>query len=407
MPEWLGEYKGHRLGREPGRPSIYRYWRDEKAGRWLRRSLRTDDQSIAMRTLIDVVERGHVTAEAREAVSLAQVFAHYLSGRWWPHRSGGKPSRDEAQRAKVFADVLAFAKAHVGRDDVMLADYDILVQRSVIREWAARGVSVRVMRIYHSYVSTAVRWAARPQISRLMDGSEAIVHLITEAPYVETREAAIGTWCDRADTRRQKRLISLDDMARLVEAAAATDDGLFRWMVIALTTAARPSAIMDINFFRQVDWRFDLLDINPVGRIQNRKRRPVIGLSSILAGWVRHWNEAHPVPENRQSSRNLYNAVQRAAAAAGIGPVGTYGFRHFVSQQMRQRGVPREVRSAWLGHMDSEGSRTSAHYEHETRELFEPAVEAIDAMMLDINQRMQKETVFPPETIEHLKIVEA
>jgi hypothetical protein len=64
---------------------------------------------------------------------------------------------------------------------------------------------------------------------------------------------------------------------------------------MALNTWARPEAICELSVLRQVDFNLRIVDLNPPGRIQNKKVRPKIRLTDNLRGWLLYWNLNRPI----------------------------------------------------------------------------------------------------------------
>ena len=65
-----------------------------------------------------------------------------------------------------------------------------------------------------------------------------------------------------------------------------------------------------------------LIDLNPTGRKQTKKRRPTIEFTENLRGWLEHWGEDRPLayraafgvfrPPQARSVHNLHSANRRA-----------------------------------------------------------------------------------------------
>jgi integrase len=78
------------------------------------------------------------------------------------------------------------------------------------------------------------------------------------------------------------RPMQVGEMARLYRASVPDLQAFIRW---ALGTAARPDAIIDLRS-EQVEWVHGIIRLNPEGREQNKKHRPVVRLPVTLSGEV-------------------------------------------------------------------------------------------------------------------------
>jgi integrase len=193
---------------------------------------------------------------------------------------------------------------------------------------------------------------------------------------------------------------TIEELASLLDAPGS--ETLRRYDIIALNTWARPEAILELSVRSQVDFDNDLIDLNPPGRKQTKKRRPTIKLTENLRGWLEYWAEDRPLAYDRKRrtngklvqdrtaasfvkaqfkrrtfrwmlarhglskeeiddlfrrSRNgerdpMWQAVA-AAEARGIKRITPYTLRHFMATKVRslkEVRVDREQRSLWLGH---------------------------------------------------------
>jgi hypothetical protein len=92
-------------------------------------------------------------------------------------------------------------------------------------------------------------------------------------------------------------------------------------------------AITELSVHTRVDFERGIIDLNPTGRLQNKKVRPTISLTVNPRGWLLHWNPDRPIvgkrlaiPVKEISSRTLKKADRRG----GIDPdrLNRYMLRH-------------------------------------------------------------------------------
>ena len=82
------------------------------------------------------------------------------------------------------------------------------------------------------------------------------------------------------------RELSMEEVARLL-AAAERVPHLLRFCLISLNTLARPDAVLDLAP-EQIDLAKRLISLNPKGRRQTKKYRPVVPISDTLLPWLKH-----------------------------------------------------------------------------------------------------------------------
>lgn len=134
------------------------------------------------------------------------------------------------------------------------------------------------------------------------------------------------------------------------------------YVLLGLFTMARPSAILELTWDR-VDFTRRLIDLNPAGRRQTAKRRPVVTIGDELL------KELEVAYENRQSPfvierggkqvANIKKAFQAASARSGI-HVTPYMLRHTGAVWAAEEGISMPALAQFMGHDDD--STTQKHY---------------------------------------------
>ena len=74
------------------------------------------------------------------------------------------------------------------------------------------------------------------------------------------------------------------ELARLFDAAKSRH--ILTYLVIACNTLARPSAILELRG-AQFDEAHRRIDLNPPGRRQNKKFRPILAVTPTLLPWLK------------------------------------------------------------------------------------------------------------------------
>jgi integrase len=158
------------------------------------------------------------------------------------------------------------------------------------------------------------------------------------------------------------RPVSPEEIARLLDAARSRHMLIF--LLIAANTLARPAAILDLGP-AQFDEAHDLLDLNPPGRTQNKKYRPIVQVTPTLLPWLRR--EVGPsgryISYRNKGSRSILHMWRLTRAQAGLDKrVTPYSIRHGLAREMRKRRVPTEQISLFLGHLPDGSAATTSIY---------------------------------------------
>ena len=140
------------------------------------------------------------------------------------------------------------------------------------------------------------------------------------------------------------RPLEIDEIARLYQAAAPHLRTFILWMI---GTAARPEAVIDLRS-EQVEWERRIVRLNPEGREQNKKHRPVVRLPNALAQQpFNGWLIAHKGKHAESVKTAWKAAAKRAALDKNVRP---YSLRHTAARWMRLHGVSTDEVAQQLGH---------------------------------------------------------
>lgn len=176
-----------------------------------------------------------------------------------------------------------------------------------------------------------------------------------------------------------------------------------------MNTCARNEAIFDLNITLQVNRAFGIINLNPIGRRQTRKRRPIIRLTENLAGWLDYWGDDSPIKQYQDTVEKRLNLLGKRENEVNedrtqvwtdleMPKMTCYTLRHFMATIMRRASFPvsREQRSRWLGHTVKEGSRTTDNYEKFDPDYLEEPMKATDEIMRKL-QNHTRRTLFAPK----------
>jgi integrase len=191
------------------------------------------------------------------------------------------------------------------------------------------------------------------------------------------------TLLERIDTRRY--VLSLREVAALFN--AATTEHFSLWLVLAFETAARPGAILELRT-DQIDLEHRLIDFNPVGRAQTKKRRPVVPICEMLLPYLRNLEPGFVIRWKRDQTepmKRVQTAFDAALARAKLNPAITpYSIRHTVAVELRKRGVPMAEVAGFLGDK-LEQFATTEIYARYAPDYRGAAVRAIDEFFRELS----------------------
>lgn len=134
------------------------------------------------------------------------------------------------------------------------------------------------------------------------------------------------------------------------------------YALLGLYTMARPTAILELTWDR-VDFERRQIDLNPKGRRQTKKRRPVVALNDeameALEMAYKGRQSDHVIERGAKPIGNIKKAFQAASARSGI-KVTPYTLRHTGAVWAAEAGASMDELAQFMGHDDS--ATTSTHY---------------------------------------------
>jgi integrase len=216
-----------------------------------------------------------------------------------------------------------------------------LIDREMAQSyWAGprRGLSAATIRYELGMLSVALRWAtARGHIPK--------------APAI---------WRPDPPERRVRHLTRAE-FERWFKEVRATHARLY--VELGLATMARPTAILELTWDR-VDFERGTVDLNPSGRRQTRKRRPVVPLNqdalTALSEAYAGRQSQFVIERGAQQVKSIKKAFQAASARSGI-HVTPYTLRHTGAVWAAESGqVSMDELAQFMGHDDA--TTTSKHY---------------------------------------------
>jgi len=357
----LGEYW---LETVSNSPNLYIAWYDERTRQVRRRTTRTAILQEAERKLAHFVT---VNGKLRDA-GTDEVLLSQLLIRYYEQHAKHLASADEAFRS------CGFWLYHF--DDIpvsdITADAQDNFQRWMIEE---KGWSVG----YANRVISVGRAAFRRAYKRGEIKMPPFIFDIDSAKYGKKRQR----------TRR----LSIDELARLIDAIPERTPHIRLFVLLMVNTLSRPEAIFELHH-SQLDFYDGLIHLNPEGREQTKKHRPIVPMTETIKPWLREVPEGHYCVEWAGRRITTVEGTWRNLRDWGNldKQVIPYTLRHTMATALRRAGVPPLEISAMLGHTVPEWKTTAIYAAYDPSYLQE-ARQAIDAFMLDLQKRCETPVV--------------
>lgn len=384
MSQRLWEFGGYWIGRANNTAKLYAYWYDRRTGQTRRRTLGTEVLAEAQDRLIALVGSAQRdSSRSPDRVMIAVALDHYFE-----NDVKAKPSADPAFRAITIVN--EYLADRLGSTAAVSAFGPIRQREFMIWCIEKYGHSAGTIARNLSVVSAAFRFGKQLKIVRDGFGNDHEIQLLDGAPDVMTQAARVADLTALPDSTPRDWLPTFEEFGRFIDAIDKRQENLFRFVILALNTWARPEAIIDFRVRPQVNREFGTLDLNPPGRRQTDKYRPKIRMTDNLAGWLDHWDADAPLTWNGEAITTMKKTFKRHAVDCGFDRFTQDTIRHFMATYVRRAKPPvsQEQRDAWLGH---DRKRTANWYEHNDPEFLQDAMAATDSII----QTLQQKTIRP------------
>ena len=337
--------------------------------------------------------------QAKSHASITSILQHY-----WESHSDATPSAFQARRAGSL--LLEWLTDIRKKPAANAADFSLSWQQDFVK-WLGQEKNHAVATIAREMTSLAA--AFNHALKRIIvvgkDGEKREVQLLKSAVPVLYKAQEISRLTAKPEPTPRDWLPTGAQLALFVDTigtrtAAGTWDknseNLFRYVVCALNTWARPAAILSLHVPTQVDFDTGSIRLNPPGRKQTKKVRPTIPLTTNLAAWLQHWNCDRPIHRNGTPLKSIKKAFKAHALKLGMPRFTPYTLRHFMATAIRRVDdchVTREQRQEWLGHKPQD---TTSWYEHHDLEWLREARLGTDRIIAELNSLLRSRKLCPP-----------
>jgi integrase len=353
----------------------------------------------AQEELVELLGAPAPSSRDPREVYLFAVLKHYQD-----HYAEPKGYKQMAAIRRASSLVDAAFLSFLGSPKV--ADLTRLNQRRVWAHMASEsGLSAKSIMTYMIAVRAAVNYAAVPQLVTIAE-EEVEVQLLDTPIAIFCNQEEIAEHIGGDVSKPRDYIPTYAELGRWIDAIEEEDD--FRFVMIMLNTCARNEAIFDLDISKQANHEFGTLDLNPVGRRQTKKRRPVIRMTTNLQAWFQYWGDDKPIRQYQDTVEKRLNKMGKPTVdeegevtdiGLGMPEMTCYTLRHFMATNMRRASFPvsKEQRSKWLGHSVNEGSKTTDWYEKFDPDYLEQPMRATEEIIAKL-QKHTKRKLFAPKT---------
>lgn len=404
-PEQRGKREAERLfqigdfwlGYTPGSQTIYYHWYDAELRKVRRKTTRKTDLNEAKLWLAEYVLGAPPDDPlAPECVTIAAVRKFYMT-----HHGDAMRSANASKRA------FTLISDYMGSLDIegapKVADFGVARQDAFMK-WCRdkHGHASKSISTYLSYYKAGLNFAATPLLVRDAKGVEREVRVLASVPHINDGEDYVANVTGLPRSQPRSWIPQDAELAAMID--AIEHEHVFRYVVIALNTWARPEAICELNVAQQANFDRRLVNLNQIDRPQNSKIRPTIPLTDTLFGWFKTWNKEWPIHDahGHRIGKIDNRTLQKAAKRAGIAEhekFTRYTLRHYMATRIRRVpsiAVAREERATWMGHVDPHHRTTEAWYESFDPDYLDAPKRATDAIMASLSSMMKVRSLLPP-----------
>ena len=301
---------------------LYRYWYDEAGKQVIRRSLGTSNIEEAKYKLVRLIlDRPTDKGRTSECPLITTLLNHY-----WGTHSDFSPSAFQARRAGTL--LMEWLTEIRKKPAANATDFSLPWQQDFVK-WLGQEKNHAVSTIAREMTSLAAAFnhALKPSIIVDENGEKREMQLLKFAVPVLYKAEEISRLTAKPEPLPRDWLPTWVQLALFIDTIGTktstgawdkNSENLFRYVVCALNTWARPAAILSLHVPTQVDFEAGSVRLNPPGRKQTKKVRPTIPLTANFAAWLKHWNCDRPVHRNGTALKSVKKTFKAHALAVGM-----------------------------------------------------------------------------------------
>lgn len=416
---WLDHVRG--AGGRPASSRLYIWWYDPDSGRLQRKSTGKSDVQLASDELDKHYLAAHrPTASEQDTYTVSECLTDY----WIEH--GSQQSSHVSIRARLKRmNLFIEHEVAAGRlkDPFLPASVDDRFIRS-FRKWAvAEPIVARKKDADGNWIDGATRQRKESTVEESVIALKAALRHAYKARRIRYLPPLEHKTRDQVTPERSYRL-TIDGLSELVDYSfsgagkyAGHADRLIplrRYLVGAICTLARPDAVLDMSVAdARMQWmpeerRFNL---NPEGRIQTKKVRPIVPVVSLLDTWLRATDEwfvckeimAYDAERHEEVVRQFRVGSVRSAwdgAKIELGIPEGWGpklIRHSMSTLLANRRADLVELEMALGHRVMK--KTTSRYAHLDPDYLRSIVEGIEDIVAELVRKVGTKLLRDPALI--------
>ena len=188
------------------------------------------------------------------------------------------------------------------------------------------------------------------------------------------------------------RELTIVEVARLFD--ATSDLHVLNYNIGEINTAARPEALLEL-VAEQIDWQHNLFFMNPKGRVQTKKVRPIMRISATWAPWLKTVTNGPIVSYRGEAVKSIKTAMRNLVSKAKLpGRVNSTSIRHTLGRYMENVAkVPGREISIFLGHVPVTKKKSTRRYsgiDPYAPEYMSNAIAAVEAFVREVNKHTKK-----------------
>jgi integrase len=382
------QYGKYWLEKRENSPYWYRVHYDPKKKQHVRISLRTRIHDEAVKKLVYLKS---IELDPDRKLP-EQVQIHSILNWYWENH--GRSVRS----AKMQALAIKFWKNHFPEETTVA---DLIPVRTAQFIEALRNLG-------HSsgYIS---RTLSVGRAALKMAHNNQLVHYIPKIPSGQSSE-------EKESVEPMGRPLEVKELALLLDAQPAMHMQAFIYILI--NTMCRPEAALNLRR-SQVDFVSGVVNLNPKGRRQTKKRRPIVPLTASLAKILTAIEQSEVAAAEARGETDFsfdyyitfrgkplktvktswYKMVEKAGFVTKSEndpkktirePITQYSIRHTMGRYLRQQRVPSEEISLMLGHKPKGVGRVTTVYAPYGPDYLREAAKCIDTYMLKLYEELEK-----------------
>ena len=347
------EYGGYFLcKRSKKSPYWQRCWYDPATRQTRTATLDVVELEDAKTALIDyVMAHGRIGETRPEQLALWEVLQRY----YFQHVRH-KPTMASKQTQRSALD-----KMRELAGDIAVSEFRLAKQEEIVRVMKAADHSDGYIKRIFSATYAALNWAynheeidRKPPSLKLPSGGR--------REFVATPAQLAALW---------------DEL---------TQEHLRMFLILAIATGARAGTVVELTTF-QCDLENGLINLNPPGRTQTKKRRPIVPMTDLARQWIQTAPPGRLITWNGKPVRHVQTSWDAARKRADLPPgLNRHAIRHTVASWCRKEGVEKWLMDAFFGW---EGAGMADRYAKYDPTYFKPVIEALDRLFEAIAERAE------------------